>query len=173
MRADPFKHTFATTMDDFVSATATLTRPADTTAYTAGDAMTDSTETPTILTLDFGTSVKGSMLEVSRVEIVSKASPATLLTCSLLLSPVTFAGTNDNAALAITEASLVAGMVVVPVSSGLDCGTPALLYANSLSLPIKLAAASSTLYAALVATNAYAAASAETFKVRVWAKVCA
>ena len=145
-------------------------RPGDTAQYAIGDAITNSTSAPTVFSLDLATigAVAGQSIEIRKLAIVSNIKQATLPLISVFLSSVTFAATNDNAALSIDDTTMEQG------GSFFACDVQ-----NSTALnarcayigppqPMVLAAADTKLYGALQAANAYTPGSEEKFTVIAW-----
>lgn len=146
-----------------------FTRPANTTTYDIGDAMTNSTSAPSVFTLDLSAfCVPGQSVEIRKLVIVSSASPALKLLANVFLSSTTFAATNDNSALSITDAIMEAG------GSWFNCDLQNSTAANSrvaysgVPQPLVLASDDTQFYGTIQAANAYVPASAEKLTVIVW-----
>lgn len=145
-------------------------RPSDTTAYTIGDAMTDSTSAPTILSIDLASvgAVAGQSVEIRKLAVVSSAKQATLPLINAYVSATTFTGTNDNAALSIDDTTMEAG------GAWLSCDVQNFTALNSrcayvnVPAPMILAAADTKFYVTLQAANAYTPVSGEKFTVIAW-----
>jgi hypothetical protein len=149
---------------------ASVTRPADTTQYAAGDAITDSTSAPTVLSFDLSTvgCYKGQAIEIRKVAIVSSAKQSTLPLINLYLSSTSFTSTNDNSALSIDDTTMEAG------GAWFNCDVQNYTAANSrvamvnANTPMILASGSATMYGVLQAANAYTPVSGEKFTVILW-----
>lgn len=147
-----------------------FTRPADTTTYAAGDAITNSTSAPVVFELDLSTigAVAGQSVEIRKLAIVSSASPTLKLLANVFLSSVTFIATNDNSALSIDDTTMELG------GSWFNCDLQNSTAANSrvayagIAQPIVLAAADTKLYGTIQAANAYVPASGEKFTIIAW-----
>lgn len=147
-----------------------FTRPADTTAYAIGDAITNSTSAPTVFQLDLASigAVAGQSIEIRKLVVVSSASPSTKILAKAFLSATTFTATNDNSALDIDDTTMEAG------GSWFDCDISNSTVSNSrcanigVHEPIVLAVADTKLYGILQANNAYIPVSGEKFTIIAW-----
>lgn len=97
--------------------TTTITRPADTTAYAANDALADSTSSPTSggFTLSNACRTSGGSGMLTSLSIVSSNDPATTLQGEIWVFDSAVTAVNDNAAFALSDADalkLVPGGVV-------------------------------------------------------------
>lgn len=153
-----------------VKVTTNFTRPADTTAYAVGDAVTNSTSAPTVFQLDLGAlgAVNAQAIEVRKLVVVSSAKQSTLPLFNVFLSEATFTATNDNSALDIADATQEAG------GAWFSCDIQNSTSSNSrvaylgYSMPVVLAAADTKLYGTIQAANAYTPVNAEKFTVIAW-----
>ena len=157
-----------------VEAQDSVTRPADTTQYTEGDAISDNATTATAagaFTLDLLVQAGGSA-RITDITLHKSDHDVTTATFWLLLFTTlpAVAGWEDNAALAITDAEMLECKAVITF--------PAASFANvitgdvqtvTLNSPIGIvcASGSSTIYGILVAGAAYTPASGEVFTVTV------
>lgn len=149
---------------------ANFTRPADTTAYAIGDAITNSTSSPAVFQLDLGAvgAANGQAVEIRKVAVSSSAKQSTLPLINVYLSPTTFTTTNDNSALDIDDTTMEAG------GGWFACDVQNYTASNSrvakenANCPMLLAAADNKLYGTLQANNAYVPVSEEKFTVIVW-----
>lgn len=148
---------------------ASFTRPADTTAYAIGDAITNSTSAPTVFQLDLSAfCVPGQSIEVRKLAVVSSIKQSTLPLINVFLSSTTFTATNDNSALSIDDTTMEAG------GSWFNCDLQNSTAANARVAytgshqPLVLAAADTKLYGTLQAANAYTPGSAEKFTIIAW-----
>ncbi len=153
-----------------VQASANFTRPADTTAYAVGDAVTNSTSAPTVFEIDLGAlgAVAGQGLEIRKLSVVSSVKGATLPLFNVFLSNATFTATNDNAALDIADATQEAdgSWFACDVQNSTASNARA-SYVNVAS-PMVLAAADTKLYGTIQAANAYTPASGEKLTIIAW-----
>jgi hypothetical protein len=153
-----------------VKVSANFTRPADTTAYAVGDAVTNSTSAPTVFQLDLGAlgAVNGQAIEIRKLVVISSAKQATLPLLNVFLSDATFTATNDNSALDIADATQESG------GSWFPCDVQNYTASNSRVAhidspdPMILAAADTKLYGTIQAANAYTPVSAEKFTIIAW-----
>jgi hypothetical protein len=98
--------------------TAYFSRPANADAYTALDAITNSTSAPAIMTIDLSSYgvVEGDFIAITNVRVVesTKLSGASV---NAWIFPATFTATNDNAEFALTDGEAQTGGVVVPCTN--------------------------------------------------------
>jgi hypothetical protein len=155
-----------------------FTRPADTTAYAAGDQVADSTTAPTILTFAAAAKRKGGSGRIILVSLVVNLATVTNGTFRVHFFNKTFTPNNDNAAFAKldNQAADWIGAVDLPILvadsasaeaahtrvdekfGGGDDGVP---------LPFVCANDDDSLYAVVVATGAYTPSSGEVFSLRI------
>jgi hypothetical protein len=155
------------------SAAAAKTRPADTTAYAAGDVINESTSAGTGWVFADSVTTPGGTGVIKRVYINDSAYVATNLSAELFLFDTVVGVDNDNAAFTPTDAEMLTCVAVVPVSTGrpgditAGAGGNSLLESADVNIPFKCASGSTTLYGVLVARNAYVPVSGEIFTIRV------
>ena len=161
---------------NMLTVSASYTRPADTTAYAANDAITDNTTAASATILTFANAARRPGLggRIVRAMIVDSAYVATNLLCDLFLFTVSPAGNADNAALAVTDAELLNCFAVINMGAsgqafpGLPTagagGNQIIISAES-NFGFKCAAGSTTVYGLLAARNAYVPVSGEIFTV--------
>jgi hypothetical protein len=145
-------------------------RPADTTAYAVGDAVTNSTSTPVVFQLDLSSvgATVGQSLEIRKIAVVSSVKQSTLPLFNVYLSATTFTATNDNSALDIDDTTMEAG------GAWFECATQNYSASNSrvaqinVNAPMILAVADTKLYGAIQANNAYVPVSGEKFTIIAW-----
>jgi hypothetical protein len=148
-----------------LTCTTTITRPSDTSAYTAGDALSNSTSSPTAgggtFTSAVGASGKSAIL--TDVVIVSSNAPATPLQGELWIFDTAPTAINDNAAFTVSDAEMLTCVAQVPFalstigansSAHVQCGIGV------------LAVGSANLRFLIRVVNAYTPASAETITFR-------
>ena len=149
----------------------TITRPADTTAYAAGDAITDSTSAPTVAAITRAARNQGWSGILLEATLISSASPATAGEFEVWLFDTPFTADNDNAAFTPTDTECLTVVAIVPFpSSDSYVGTASgnrVYQGTAVNRGFVCASNSTTLYWALVARNAYVPASAETFSLRL------
>jgi hypothetical protein len=153
-----------------VQANTNFTRPADTTAYAVGDAITNSTSAPTVFQLDLGAlgAVAGQSIEIRKLCVVSSVKGSTLPLFNVFLSNATFTATNDNAALDIADATQEAdGTWLACDVQNFTASNARVSYVN-IPAPMQLAAADTKLYGTIQAVNAYTPASGEKLTIIAW-----
>jgi len=148
---------------------ASFTRPADTTAYTIGDQVCNSTSAPTILTFTEATSFVGGGGVIHAACLITSVDAATGPEFDLLLFDTAATMANDNAACAVTDAEMLTFIGVIPflAADQKSVGANAVTQNRSVGLPFKCTTNSTSIFGMLVARNAYAPANAEAFKVRL------
>ena len=153
-----------------VQVSANFTRPSDTTAYTIGDAVTNSTSAPVVFQLDLGAlgAVNGQGIEIRKLTVVSSVKQATLPLFNVFLSRTTFTATNDNSALDIDDTTMQAN------GAWFICDVQTFTASNSRvdylsnAQAMVLAAADTKLYGTIQAANAYVPVSGEVFYILAW-----
>jgi hypothetical protein len=92
-----------------------FSRPADASAYTALDAITNSTSAPAIMTMDLSSYgvVAGDFIAITNVRVLesTKLSGANV---NAIIMPSTFTATNDNSEFALSDAENQVGGIIVP-----------------------------------------------------------
>jgi len=153
--------------------TTTLTRPADTTQYTAGDQVADSTSAPTPLTFANAAQTQGGSGVIKSVTIISSAKQATAPTLDLYIFDSQPTPNNDNAAWAPadSDAAAIIAKVVLSTWTDLNPGSAAagnaLKHVTNLTLPFRTPSDSRDLYGLLVERGTYTPVSGEVFTVRL------
>ena len=96
-------------------ATSTITRPADTSQYTAGDALSNSTSAPTAgggtLTI---VAASGKSALMTHMQIVSSNAPGTPLQGEVWLFGTAPTAINDNAAFTVSDSEMLTCVGVIP-----------------------------------------------------------
>lgn len=155
-----------------VAPSAAYTRPANTTAYAAGDVISDSTTAPTILT--FAACARGNGLGgvIHAAVLIDSSNPTTKADLELYLFRATPGATNDNAAIDWTDAELLDLVGVVDFGStpfvglaGADGAGNCIYQKENVGLEFTCAAADKALYGVLVVRNAYTPIASEVFTV--------
>lgn len=144
--------------------TDSFARPANTTAYAAGDGVTDSTSAPTPLSYSGATSAFRPATKLISARLVKSGTSTTSATFRLWLYKGAVSNVpNDNAAFAPAEADqgdLIGSIAFGTAVAGSDCVT----YIGTLSGDLRFNATSdNVIYGILEATGAYTPESAETF----------
>lgn len=142
-------------------ASTSFTRPADTTAYAVGDAVTNSTGAPVPLQITITGAAAGQAYVITEAQVISSAKGATLPLFNLYLFPTTFTATADNAALAIDQTTYESGGIVVALTEQSSVASYSRVVATGLNYVRALDANDTKLHATLQAANAYTPASGE------------
>lgn len=147
----------------------TVTRPADTTAYAAGDALANSTGSPTAggFTLTGAAKRSGLGGVILGIEVVSNAAPGTPLQCEVWLADRAVTAINDNAAFALSDADALNFLTPIPVVLFVQAGNNSRGGTSNLSVPYQCSGSADLRFLVRV-LNAYTPASAETLTVTVW-----
>jgi len=150
-------------------AQATVTRPSDTTQYTAGDVVADSTSAAVIL--EFGDVAKfpGWGGIINAATLVDSVAAATKPDFDLYLFHTTVVMENDNAAWdpSDTEATYLIGIISFLGSNFETMGANGAIQVQNIGLPYQTLGGGTKIYGILVARNAYTPASAEVFTVKL------
>lgn len=151
------------------SQTLTKTRPADVTAYAAGDVISESTSAGTVWTFPFArANGLGGILQDAAL-MQSVAQTLKLDADLYLFDTVIASNLNDNAAFAPSDAEMKTLVTVVSFFGSLakvGSGNVS-IEATSASRSMKCAAGTSSLFGVLVARNAYVPTSAEDITLRL------
>lgn len=152
------------------TATTTITRPADTTAYAANEVWSDSTTSPTAggFTLSNVCSASGKSGTFLSATVISSNDPATTLIGEIWVFDSAPTAVNDNAAMALSDSDALKLVGVVPFTLGTtQGGSGANSYYNAVGLGFGYTCVGSANLRYLVKVkNAYAPASGETLTVR-------
>lgn len=160
--------------------TVSRTRPADTAAYSAGDAVMDSTSSPTVMTFASCARHNNGAGKIESAILIGSEKQVTLPELELWLFDTTFTPDNDNAAFTPTDAEMLTLVGVInfhgsaaaadQVFEGTGSGN-CVYYpkptARNLPIYFKCGASAQDLYGCLVIRNAYTPVSAEVFTVRL------
>ena len=150
-----------------VSIDANFTRPSDTTAYAANDAVTTSTSAPTVITLTSMARLSGGSGVILDAVLVDESNPGTVGSFDLMIYDTTFTPNNDNAAFNPSTTIQRTFVGKISFSTQIVCGTTSQAYhANGVNLAF-LCAGSANLFAELVVRNAYTPANAGRFDLRL------
>lgn len=153
-----------------VKASANFTRPADTTTYTNGDAVTNSTSTQEVFQLDLGAlgAVNGQAIEIRKLLIVSSAKQTLLPLFNAFLSPTTFTATSDNSPLDISDAIQNADGCWFNCDVQNFTASNSCVAYTSTPQPMILNASDTKLYGTIQAANSYIPVSGEIFYILAW-----
>ena len=152
-----------------------FTRPANTTAYAAGDVVCNSTSAPVILTFSRSSNQTNGNGTILHAVCVDSANVATKPDLELWLFDTTVGMDNDNAAFTPTDAELLTlvGVIAFPTASFKVGDAASGADGNSVceatpTLPFKCAGTTeNALYGIVVVRNAYVPVSGETFSFRL------
>ncbi len=142
----------------------TLTRPADTAQYAINDTIAASTSTAYAIEVANVGAVPGQNVNVVGAYCSSTNPAATPVSLSVWLFNSPPASPVDNAAFAITDGENDTVVGVIPISTWVKSANNSRGQAHTMKLPLKCAAADTSLYALIVANNEYQPISGEVFK---------
>lgn len=153
--------------------TASFTRPANTTAYAANDAVSDDVTTPTALEFT-NVAVIPKAGGIIRSAVLHKSDPDTTNAAFTLLlfdtSPAV-AGFDDNSAIAITDAEFqnnFVGRITFAQASAESRVTGDLWNEQGIDMGYQCATGGSSLFGVMVADAAYTPGSAEVFTIKLF-----
>lgn len=149
-----------------LTCTASITRPADTNAYTAGDALSNSTSAPTAGGGTFTSAARASGKSVILTDllVVSSAAAVTPMQGILHIFDTAPTAINDNAAFSVSDAQMLTCVARVPftlVTRGANSGA----HVQNINAGI-LTVGSANLRFLVEVTNAYTPESGETLSFR-------
>ena len=150
---------------------ASFTRPADTTAYTAKDAVSNSTSAPTVLTFTNLARVNAGSGYIVKARLITNQSTC-IARFRLHLFHTAPTAINDNAAytLLYTNAAIRLGYIDFPACQTEGSGSDAANAQNdTVRLAFVCAAASRTIYGVLETIDAFTPASAQQFYIELTA----
>ena len=147
--------------------TATITRPANTTAYTAGDVVGDTGGSAIITLASAGPS--GGFALVQSISLVFSDSvvPAGMGAFRVHLYSVSPTAIADNAAFDLVSGERDTYMGFIDLPTPQDFGSTVYTQTDYIGRLVKLAAASSSLFAEIETRGAYTPVSASTVSIRV------
>jgi hypothetical protein len=152
-----------------VVVSANFTRPGNTTQYTAGDAVTDSTSAPSQITFSGAARINGGSGVILAAIMVDSVNPGTKPQLELWLFDSSVTPDNDNSAFTPTDAECGTLIGVIPFNAWYvgDSSSNAVAPVHGLSIPFKCGGGSASLFGLLVVRNAYTPSSAEVFTIRL------
>jgi hypothetical protein len=146
------------------TANASVTRPANTTAYTAGDVV--GTEATHLLRFQVTEPKKerGTPGKITRAKVICDASQATNPTLELWLFTRTLAAQADHAAFAVTDAEALTVIGVIQLATAFVgyASNNHVQQSAALDVKFEIPANSGIIYGCLVVRNAYTPVSGET-----------
>lgn len=157
-----------------VTVSANFTRPADTTTYAAGDAVTNSTSSPSVMTFNSVARANQGAGVIIGAVLIDSAAQTLKGQFELWLYDTTFSADNDNAAFTPSDGETETLIGVIPFlvpyvgdatsGAGGNCVFPV----GNLSIPFNCGASSDDIFGQLVVRNAYVPVSGEKFTVRLF-----
>lgn len=159
-----------TTLKPFVTATASITRPADVIAYTANDAWANSTTAPTAggFTLANMARTSGGSGVITDIFVLSSAVPGTLLQGEIHLFDSAVTAINDNATWALNDTDALLRIAVIPFTLEADASN-SYKHLQSLNIGYTCVGTANLRYLIKV-KNAYTPESGEVLTIRVKAE---
>ncbi len=152
---------------------ASVTRPSDTTTYAAGDAVTNSTSAPSVMTFDAVARANAGNGVIIGAVLIDSANQTLKGQFELWLFDTTFTPDNDNSAFTPTDAETETIIGVIPFNSWFvgdatsGAGGNAVCHVQGLSIPFTCGGAVDDIFGLIVVRNAYVPVSAEKFTVRL------
>lgn len=152
---------------DFVTVSTDITRPADTTAYAANDAWSDSTSAPTSggYTFTSAARVSGGSGIITDAIITTSNDAGTLLQGEIWLFDTSVTNINDNTAFAVSDAEIKTFVGKIPFLLE-DAGNNGSFSAQNLNIGFTCVGTANLRYLVRV-KNAYTPASGEVLTVRL------
>ncbi len=151
----------------FVTCSTDITRPADTTAYAANDALSNSTSAPTTggFTLSNAARQSGGSGIITDVIVTSSNDPATTLQGEIWIFDEAVTNINDNAAFAVSDTEIKTCVGKVPFTLE-DAGNNGFYHAQNLGIGFTCVGSADLRFLVRV-KNAYTPANAEVITVVV------
>ena len=140
----------------------TLTRPADTTAYAAGDAITDSTSAPTPLEFTRVCGSNGRTIIIRNIVIAQSGANVAALQLHLFKKSPT--ATNDNSAFDVSAADNLNSIGYIELT-GEGSTSSSVLITGAIAKQFKLEPDTTSVYGLLKVKEALTPISAETFTI--------
>jgi hypothetical protein len=147
--------------------TANFSRPEDSVAYTIGDAISDSTSAPTIMTLDLSSYgvVEDDFVAITNAYIVVSTKLGNSSWVELFVSAEEFAATNDNEEFALSDSEAQKDSIVLSAQDNIRTANNTILRTSILVPPIIKVTSSKSLYCALHANLNFAVDSGSRFDI--------
>jgi hypothetical protein len=152
-----------------ITVSGTFTRPADTTAYTAGDSVSNSASSPTVNSISGCVRINAGTGLLVKAVLVDLANQATAGLFEVWVFTSAYTLTNDNAANAFANTDLSSLVTIIPLTtsyvgkSGSGSAGNRVYVSDTLNASFKCAPSSTTLYWGLIVRNAYTPISSEQF----------
>jgi hypothetical protein len=146
--------------------TGTLTRPADTTQYSAGDEVTDTGAA--ILEITGCSTYNGGSGRIKWIEVIGSVNAATDPDLDIFLYDTTSTPEADNAAFAPSDAVSNTNIYAADLGTAVQSGANNIVFRKGeLDIPYVCGSSSKSLFARFVERSTYTPASGEIFKVRI------
>jgi hypothetical protein len=146
---------------------ATLTRPADTNAYAAGDAVTDSTSSPSQITFSNAARINNGSGVIVSATLIDSVNAGTKGQFELWLFDASVTPNNDNAAFAPSDADAAKAIGVITFGANSPGSNNAIYPAGPLSIAFQCSGGIANIFGLLVVRNAYTPTSGEQFTIRL------
>jgi hypothetical protein len=147
--------------------TATITRPSNTTAYTAGDVVGDTSGSAIITLSNFGPSGGYVVIQSASLVFSDSAVPSGMTSFRLHFYSSSPTAVADNAAFDLASGERSSYMGYLDFSTPLDFGSTLYSQVDYVGRMMQLASGSSTVYAELQTIGGYTPVSASTVSVRI------
>ena len=147
--------------------TATVIRPADTTAYVVDDVLSDNTVAPTLLTFSDVARVNGESGWVISAVMVTDRAEEIRPQVRLMLFDTAPAAQNDNAQFAPTDADALRVVGWIDFNAYQDGAVNTIYFVNNLDVGFRCATGSRSMYGIPVMKNAYVPVANEKFDFRI------
>lgn len=154
--------------DMFVTVTATITRPADTTAYAANDALSNSTSAPTSggFTLTSAARASGGSGIITDAVITMSTAAGTSLVGELWIFNQAVTNINDNSAFAISDSEAQTLCGIIPFTTNKSGSNNAVCHVQNLNMGFTCVGTANLRFLVKV-LNAYTPGNAEVLSVLV------
>lgn len=158
---------WVTSLGKFVTCSTDITRPSDTTAYTANDALSDSTTAPTSggFTFTSAARVSGGSGIITDCIVTSSNDPGTVLVGEIIIFDTSVTNINDNSAFAVSDSEIKTLVGIIPFTLA-DVGNNDAGWTSNLNMGFTCVGSANLRFLVRV-KNAYTPASAEVLTVRV------
>lgn len=145
-----------------IKSEAKLTRPNDTTAYTLGDAISNSTSAPTTIQFERVSGTAGRFVRVSRLTINKTGVSVPSLQLWLFTKNVT--ATNDNSAFSLTDADNINTAAVINLYTVNTAVNNSFYDSGEISVDIELDSAETKLYGLIKTMEDFTPEAQEVFR---------
>lgn len=144
-----------------------FTRPADTTPYSAKDAVAEGTGL--VQSVDLAVPFPGCGGYIESVALVNSVVGTTNAAFAVVILDETYTPANDNDASAISDAQMARAVAAVQIAATdwVEAGLNKVVVKGGLRLPFVCESTTKKLYVQVIATAAYTPAASEVFTVRI------